>query len=146
MTTRPHRPRRRRGIFLINILMAIGLLAAFVIVAERVFRLSLLTTAHVATAEDRAARLDRALPVLRADVWTATKVDPKDTHLLITDPDGHTIDWQTDPTTGDLLRTAGTDQRRWPELHLTFHHADHLLSVTDKSGELAVLRQAGGPL
>ena len=40
-TTNRRRP--RRGIFLVNILMAIGLLAAFVIVAERVFRLSILT-------------------------------------------------------------------------------------------------------
>lgn len=144
MRTATTRKRHRRGIFLVNILMAIGLLAAFVIVAERVFRLSILTTTRVAMAEDSAGRLERATGVLRADVWGAGKVESKDARLLVTDADGRAIEWRTDAETGDLVRVAGGDERRWPGLGLTFRFENGLVSVAGKSGEVAVMRRAAG--
>ena len=145
MTTPTNRPRPRRGIFLVNILMAIGLLAAFVIVAERVFRLSLLTTSRVALAQDQAGRLERSLAVLRADVWAAQKVEVKDSRLVLTDADARTIEWRSDPQTHDLVRAAPGDERRWPDLALTFHYENGLLSVSNNANDLAIMRQAGGP-
>ena len=144
MTTRVIRRRTRRGIFLVNILMAIGLLAAFVIVAERVFRLSILTTSRVAMAEDSAGRLERATGVLRSDVWGAGKVELKDSRLLVTDADGRTVEWRTEGETGDVVRVAGGEERRWLGLGLTFRYEGGLVSVAGKSGEVAVMRRAGG--
>jgi Tfp pilus assembly protein PilX len=141
-TTRRH----RRGIFLVNILMAIGLMAAFVIVAERVFRLSLLTSARAAASQDTAVRLERATDVLRADVWTATSVQANAAGTMVTlkDPAGHPIEWRTDAKTGDLVRLAGEQERRWPALALSFRADNGLLSVSNKSTEVAVMRRAGG--
>jgi hypothetical protein len=140
------RRRPRRGIFLINILMAIGLMGAFVIIAERVFRLSLLTTARAAATQDTAVRLERATDVLRGDVWTSASVqaNPAGSSVTIKDPAGHTIEWRTEPETGDLLRTAENHERRWPALNLTFRNDAGVLSVSSKSTEVAVFRRAGG--
>jgi hypothetical protein len=138
--------RHRRGIFLVNVLMAIGLMGAFVIVAERVFRLSLLTSARAAAGQDAAVRLERATDALRADVWTATtlQADRSGAAVTLKDPAGHTIEWRTDPETGDLLRVAGNQERRWPTLNLTFRADAGLLSVSAGSTEVAVMRRVGG--
>jgi hypothetical protein len=136
--------RPRRGIFLVNILMAIGLLAAFVIVAERVFRLSLLTTSRVAAQQDVAGRLERATDVMRADVWGASKVEVKGPGVVVSDADGRAVEWRTEGESGDLVRVAGGDERRWPGLGLTFRFEDGVLSVAGKSGEVAVMRRAAG--
>lgn len=144
MRSLANRTRPRRGIFLVNILMAIGLLAAFVIVAERVFRLSLLTTSRVAVAEGQAGRLERSMAVLRADVWGAQKVEVKEGRVVATDADGRTIEWRSDAQNRDLVRLAAGEERRWPELGLTFRYENGLLSVANNAGELAVMRRAGG--
>jgi hypothetical protein len=138
--------RQRRGIFLIHMLMTIGLLAAFVIVAERVFRLSLLTATGVATRQEVAIRLERATDVLRADVWRAVKVEAGQdgNQVRVTDADGKTVEWRTDADGGDLVCVAAAEERRWPGLGLTFRYEDGLLSVAGKAGEVAVMRRAGG--
>ena len=147
MTRPPCRCRRhRRGIFLINMLMAIGLMGAFVIVAERVFRLSLMTTARTATSQDTAIRLERATDALRDDVWTATtlQAEPAGRTLTLKDPAGRPVEWRTEAETGDLVRRAENQERRWPALNLTFRAEKGFLSVSSKSAEVAVLRRAGG--
>lgn len=138
--------RQRRGIFLINMLMAIGLMGAFVIVAERVFRLSLLTSARAAASQDVAVRLERATDVLRADVWAAAamQAEPKGGAVTLTDATGHTIEWSTEAQSGDLVRRGENQERRWPALDLTFRADNGLLSVSSKSAEVAVMRRAGG--
>jgi hypothetical protein len=132
--------------FLLNMLLTIGLMGAFVIVAERVFRLSLLTTARVATGQDAAGRLERATDLLRADVWRAAKVEAGQggKQVRLTDADGKTVDWRTDAEGGDLVRVADGAERRWPGLGVTFRYEDGLLSVGGKAGEVAVMRRAGG--
>jgi type II secretory pathway component PulJ len=145
VTMRTRRP--RRGIFLIHMLMTIGLLAGFVIVAERVFRLSVLTVSKTAAGQEEALRLERAMEVLRADVWRAAKVEPAEngSSVRVTDAAGKTVEWQTDGQSGDLVRIEGGEERRWPELGLVFRSAEGgVLSVTTKAGEVAVLRRAGG--
>ena len=145
-TTRSRRP-RRRGIFLIHMLMTIGVLAEFVIVAERVFRLSVLTVSKSAAGQEQALRLERSLEVLRAEVWRAAKVEPagNGSSVRVTDAAGKAVEWRTDEPSGDLVRIDGGEERRWPELGLTFRSAEGgVLSVATSAGEVAVLRRAAG--
>jgi hypothetical protein len=142
---RANRSRRQRhGIFIINMLMTIGLLAAFVVVADRVFRLSLITVNRATAGQEDALRLERALDALRADVWTSSKLQPAagGASLTITPDTGPTIDWRTDDA--DLVRTRGNDQRRWPGAALTFRTENGVLVASRKTGDVAVIRRAGG--
>src|SRR5258705_286952 len=134
------RGRQRRGVLMIQMLITIVLISAFVIVADRVFRLSLLTTAKVSADEEESIRLERALGALRADVWGASAVK-------IVTPSRLSIDdrvvWEVDPE-GELLRREGGAARRFGPLRLTFEARPPLVGVSMGGREVAVLRQALG--
>ena len=63
------RTRRRGGFMLVNMLITIGLLAAFSVVAVRVFRLSMQTVEQSARAQEILIREGQAMGVMREDVW-----------------------------------------------------------------------------
>ena len=130
----------RRGAFmLLQMLITISLLSAFVIVADRVFRLSLLTTGRETVAAEDAARLDRALAALRADVWSASTVEMLSPTRLSA---GGAV-WAVGED-GTLTRTAGAEVRRFDGMPLRFEWRSPLLTVSRDGREVAVLRQAIG--
>ena len=140
----PSRRPHRHGIFIINMLMTIGLLAAFVVVADRVFRLSLITVNRATAGQEDALRLERALDTLRADTWTSAKLEPAPdgSAVTITPDDGQAIVWRTGDA--DLVRTQANDERRWPGVGLAFRTENGVLVASRKTGDVAVIRRAGG--
>ena len=143
---RRNRRRPRRGVFIMNMLVTLGLMAGFVIVAERLFRLTVMTVSKSTAGQEDALRLERALDVLRADVWGAAKVEPgaNGSTVRVTDAGQATVEWRTEGDGGDVVRVAGAEERRWPELRLAFRAEGGLLTVTRGGRDVAVLRRAGG--
>ena len=143
---RRNRRRPRRGVFIMNMLITLGLMAGFVIVAERLFRLTVMTVSKSTAGQEDALRLERALDVLRADVWGAAKVEPgaNGSTVRVTDAGQATVEWRTEGEGGDVVRVAGQDERRWPELKLAFRSEGGLLTVARGGRDVAVLRRAGG--
>ena len=143
---RRNRRRPRRGVFIMNMLITLGLMAGFVIVAERLFRLTVMTVSKSTAGQEDALRLERALDVLRADVWGAAKIEPgaNGSAVRVTDAGQATVEWRTEGEGGDVVRAAGKDERRWPELKLAFRVEDGLLTVARGGRDVAVLRRAGG--
>jgi hypothetical protein len=141
---RPSHRARRRGIFIINMLMTIGLLAAFVVVADRVFRLSLTTVNRATSGQEDALRLERALDALRADAWMSAKLEPSTdgAAVKITGGNGEAIDWRSEDE--DLVRIQAKDERRWPGVGLAFRLENGVLVASRKAGDVAVIRRAGG--
>lgn len=135
---------RRRGLFIINMLMTIGLLAAFVVVADRVFRLSLTTVNNATAGQEEALRQERAVEALRADVWGAAKVEPAadGTAVKIGSDHGEGIEWKNEGA--DVVRSQGTDERRWPGVGVGFRMENGVVVVSRNGGDVAVIRRAAG--
>jgi hypothetical protein len=142
---RHHRHRRhrhgRRGIILVEILLTLGLMAAFVVIATRLFRLSLNTSNAAASQQEDSLRLERATHALREDVWHAKKIElPEPTRLHLT---GEKLDvtWTTQP---QLTRSEGERQQQWPGLDLRFDRQGPWVVVKRGGAELALLRRLEG--
>ncbi|HEY7115094.1 MAG TPA: hypothetical protein VH475_00825 [Tepidisphaeraceae bacterium] len=136
---------RHRGLMLINLLVTLGLMTAFVIVAERVFRLSLLTASKTALRQEESLRVERAMDALRADVWSATGVQvvDKSRRLRIAHGDaGAAVEWTSNVETGDLVRVADKDRQEWKRMGIAFERQGGLLSVSRGGAEVALFRQA----
>ena len=105
-------PRARRGIMLIEMLVALILLSAFAVVATRLFYASYKLSAQAAEAHDANGIADLALWHLRTDAWAATKIESTIPQTaLLTMPDGVTVTWTIEGK--DLLRRAGNENDRW---------------------------------
>lgn len=146
MTTR-RRP-RARGFVLVELLIAIGLLVVFMIIAARLFTAMIRLSQQSAEAETRVARIDSAIRMLRADAWGATEmsVDPGGT-LTIGDAQNSVV-WHSDEA-GAMSRTekiGGSSPRAqaWPELggQLRFRVEGPVLVVAgdERSGRAGELR------
>lgn len=131
------RDRRRRGGFLlVNLLMVLGLLAAFGFLAERVVRLSLHTLNKAEVEQDELIRMERAMHVLRADVWGARNVDVVDkNHVQIAD-----VEWKC-AVNGDVTRTEKGEEQRWAKLGLEFEWREGWLVVRRAGVEVAVFQR-----
>jgi hypothetical protein len=126
---------------IVHMLIVLGLMGGFVIVAERLFRLSLQTTAKAAREEEDLIRLDQVIGVLRADLWHAAKADaPDKSRLLITAAPSDAVQWQTDPSSGDLTRNQNDEERRWTELGLEFERQGPWVVVRRRGAEVALLQ------
>ena len=131
------RQRRSGGFMLVQMLIVLGLMGAFVVVADRVYRLSITTSVKAAREQEDLIRLEQAMSALRADVWHATKLEtPDPTTLRIGDVTWDSLDG------GELLRTQGDEQREWSELGLKFERQGSLVVVRRGGAEVALLRQA----
>jgi hypothetical protein len=130
--------------FIINMLMTIGLLAAFVVVADRVFRLSLVTVNKATAGQEDALRLERAIDALRADVWTSAKVEPAadGAWLKVSSDKGDGIEWKDEGA--DLVRSQGSEERRWPGVAVRFRVENGVVVVSRNGWDVAVVRRAGG--
>jgi type II secretory pathway component PulJ len=136
----PRLAHRGRGFLMIQMLITITLIAAFLIVADHVFRLSLQTTAKVNQQHETLLRLERALVALRADVWQAGAGvrTPAPSRLSI----GDRIEWQVDAD-GQLTRKEKSGHlQSFGLLPLAFDARAPLVSVSINRREVALLRQA----
>ena len=137
----PHRlsrrlSRRARGFMLFEMLVALGLLAAFALIAVKLMTTSIKLSHDAAEADSRAVRFESALAVLRADAWNAVKFElPAPGTARLTRGDGSTAVWSADAE-GGLSRTlSAADGRGYPESRawgslppgLTFEQADGVL-------------------
>jgi type II secretory pathway component PulJ len=132
--------KRRAGFMLINMLIVIALLGAFAVVADRVFRLSLLTCSKAAREQEESIRLEQAINTLRADVWGARNLEATGTsRLRITDARGRAVRWETQAD-GEVVRTQGDDQQqRWSELRLELVRDGQWLVVRRGGVDMALL-------
>jgi len=100
------RRRKRRGFSLIELLCTIILLGAFAIIAGRLFNSTFHLYYDTAEAQNQTASIDGALTWLRADVWSAKRIDVSDPHkATMTMPDNRVIIWTIHAD--DLLRNEG---------------------------------------
>jgi hypothetical protein len=131
---------RRRGIFLVEILIILGLLVAFGALAERVVRLSLHTLDKAGHEQDELIRIERAMHALRADVWAAREVRVVDgSHLRI---DGK-IDWTCEKS-GELTRVEKEGEQRWVIPGITFAKEDQWVVVRRDGAEVELMQQMDG--
>ena len=134
------RARRLRGFMIVQMLVVLGLMGAFVIVAERVFRLSMQTSTRAATEQEDLLRLERAMTQMRADVWRAGKIEVDKSSVHVSG-DGLDATWKT-LADGNLRRSEGKDEQRWTGLGLEFERQGPWLVVRRRGAEVALLRQA----
>ena len=134
------RARRLRGFMIVQMLVVLGLMGAFVIVAERVFRLSMQTSTRAATEQEDLLRLERAMTQMRADVWRAGKIEVDKSSVHVSG-DGLDATWKT-LADGNLRRSEGKDEQRWTGLGLEFERQGPWPVVRRRGAEVALLRQA----
>jgi type II secretory pathway component PulJ len=130
--------RQRRGFMIVQMLIVLGLMAGFSVVAERVFRLSMLTTERAAREQETLIRQEQAMRALSEDVRTATQLDVQSAKLRTGD-----VEWRSEPN-GDLIRASGKDQQRWTGLRVNFERQDGWLVVRRGGREIALLHQRTG--
>ena len=140
--------RRARGIALVEMLVAIGLIAVFLVISARLFTTTIRLSRQSHDAEERIARFDSAVRMLRADAWGAAEMSVDAKGALRVARDGTSAVWRADET-GALLRTEtiGSDpprEQRWPDLggRLTFRVEGPILVVAgdERSGRAGELR------
>ena len=145
MTGRARRV-RRRGIMLVEVLSAIILLAAFMIVSTQVLRTSLRAPQAGGDAAAGQARFDAALAQLRRDVWGAGKFEVIDPQTLRVERPGRPVVSWSVVEDGSLVRTlaqadaAGEQsepmRREWPGIAkgVTFEAAGLVLTLVEPAG------------
>jgi len=84
---------RRRGFTLLELIMALGLMAAFMTASTRLFQVSFRTIRLTELSRNQAARLDHCLAELRRDVWAAQHASVSNTGELALEPEGRRITW-----------------------------------------------------
>ena len=131
---------RRGGFMIVQMLVVLGLMAAFVVVAERVFRLSMQTSARAASEQEDLLRLERAMTALRADVWRAEKLEIDKSNVHVSG-EGLDVTWRTGAD-GEVRRIEGEDEQKWPGLGLEFERQGPWLVVRRAGADVALLRQA----
>lgn len=134
------RTKRRGGFLLVNMLIVIGLLAAFGIMAERVVRLSLHTLNKAEAEQNELIRLERAMHALRADIWEARGLEVIDKgHVRISGEAD--VEWKCEAG-GDLVRVEKTEEQRWGNLDVEFDKEGAWLVVKRRGVEVALFQQA----
>ncbi|MDQ3440400.1 MAG: hypothetical protein M3478_08645 [Planctomycetota bacterium] len=111
--------RRRRGVMLLEMLITIGVIAIFLVVAGKLFTTTLrLTHASQSAAKDIAI-FESCVAALRRDVWGAAEMTaPAEGGVLIKRGDGASVTWSAEGD-GALVRrgvdeTSAEVARRWP--------------------------------
>ena len=136
-----NRHRRPAGIILIELLLVLGLMAAFVVVATRLFRLSMNATTAAATQQEDSLRLEQATHALRADVWHAKRIELPDAGHLHLTGDKLDVTWTTQP---ELARGEDDQRQEWRGLDLRFERQGPWVVVKRGGAEVALLRQLEG--
>jgi prepilin-type N-terminal cleavage/methylation domain-containing protein len=106
--------RRRRGFTVIELIMALGLMAAFMTASTRLFQVSFRTIRSTEMSRNQAARLDHCLAELRRDVWAAQRASISNTGELALELEGRRITWSA--AEGTVRRSDASPQettRTW---------------------------------
>jgi hypothetical protein len=133
--------KRRSGFLMVQMLIVLALLAAFGILAERVVRLSLHTLNKAEVEQDELIRRERAMHALRADVWSASRVEVTDKSHVRISGEAESIEWST-LANGDVRRTEKSEEQKWVGLSLEFEQQDGWLVVKHRGKEIGLLQQA----
>jgi prepilin-type N-terminal cleavage/methylation domain-containing protein len=97
-----------RGFALIELMLVLGLLAVFAVVATRVIVISLKTMAQSGDQHDQIVRFESAMSSLRRDAWSARQISSADPQAVsITNADG-TVTWSIEKNA--LVRKSSNPQ------------------------------------
>ena len=101
--------KRRRGVFLIEMVVVVALMAIVALVASQIMSISFKMQREARLHEALVTRVDNAVDRMRRDVWSAKAIRATDTKLDLDTPDG-TISWEMSAD-GILKRTrAGSNE------------------------------------
>jgi type II secretory pathway pseudopilin PulG len=125
--------RRRRGIYLIELIAALIVLGAVLLITGQVASTTTLASRQAQRLDSTIAQLDSAIALLRRDVWAAADLHTDaPTRLDLDTTDGRSIRWQA-ASDGTLTRTSpGGVVRIWrglPALTFTARNALVTLAV-----------------
>jgi prepilin-type N-terminal cleavage/methylation domain-containing protein len=103
---------RRRGLSLVELILALSLLGVFSLLACRLLIGNLHVATDTVTADGNSLRFYGAIHALRADVFQSTSLEMPGPNLLrIHGPGNRIIDWQND---GDeLSRSTASEKKDW---------------------------------
>lgn len=107
----------RRGVMLLEMLITIGLLAIFLVLAGKLFATTLRLTHAWSAAAREVAAYESCVAALRRDVWGAVDVTAPagGGGMRITRGEGTPITWSAEQD-GALVRQEGAAVQRWPGL------------------------------
>jgi prepilin-type N-terminal cleavage/methylation domain-containing protein len=107
-----NRHRRRCGFLMIEIMVALALLAVFALIASRLFTASIRVIGRSSQQIDAMVRFDGMMRALRADVWSAERIEEvADGSLRLRSPVAGDVRWTID-TEGRFTRTAAGEELR----------------------------------
>lgn len=109
------RPARRRGVMLLEMLITIGLIAIFIVMAGKLFTTTLRLTRTSNDAASDVSAYESSVAALRRDAWGAAEVTalPKGGGIRVARSDATAVTWSTDDE-GALVRQEGQSVQRWP--------------------------------
>jgi type II secretory pathway pseudopilin PulG len=87
----------RRGYFLIEVMLVLGILGVFAIVASKLLITSMNASIYAQHRAETAERFDLAMSQLRADVWPAKNIDADGLTTTLLQPDGSKVIWRIEP-------------------------------------------------
>ena len=116
--------RRRRGVFLIEMMVVVSIMAVVALLAAQIMTISFKMEREARLHEALVGRIDNAVDRMRRDVWSAKAVRATDTTLQLDTPDG-TISWEMSAD-GTLKRTrpgindgAAGQWKEFPAFHFS---------------------------
>jgi len=124
--------KRSPGFVLIEMLIAIGLLAVAGLIWTQVLRMAAQASRDISQQQPAEMRVDQAIRELRNDAWSASDVQFHDPHWLsIRSGEGVTIEWRCDK---GLSRQEGSGEpQRWevvaPDLSFRVRRATIVLEL-----------------
>jgi prepilin-type N-terminal cleavage/methylation domain-containing protein len=122
----------RRGFTLVEILLAISLLGAFMLIASRVLEENFHVDSDLAMAQNTSARFDHAVRAMRDDVLHSVSIELSGAHMIrLKSSEQQTIEWTADHDS--LSRKATGQTSTWhvgQPMSITLDQAVVLLCIT----------------
>jgi type II secretory pathway pseudopilin PulG len=107
---------RRHGLTLIDMLIAIGLISIFSVLAVKLVATSMRVSNEATRTQDLSSRFDSAVSQLRRDVWGAAKLESPDGKSIQISRDGEpAISWKI-LDDGTISRVAPDVQQQWAKV------------------------------
>jgi hypothetical protein len=104
--------RKRFGFLLIEIIVVLVLIAAFLAVAAELFSMAIHSQADSAKRDEMVHHVDFAVAALRRDVWGASTISAKGASLQLREASGVTIAWRY-TAAGALVRAGDGPEKTW---------------------------------
>lgn len=103
----------RRGMTMIEMMIALSLLAVVGLVLVQVFGGTMRVHRDTMAAHDALGRIQRLDDLLRRDAWGAAAIQSADGAVRITAADGSAITWRVEDES-TLVRESADTTQRWP--------------------------------